>query len=242
MRNKPQFAIEGDSLRKHLRKNFGLRVPQHALPVFETVWRLKPQSEKKLEDNERLAYIGEKILDSVISVFLFEKYPCIEASALDDIQRRITHHARLSRMAQRLQIDYHPSASDEESLLLRDYINSDILKALIGAIGLVKGYDCAKKQIMKQLMQQQQVIREIGTNNTNYKGKILAWGQRNKSEIRFKPTKEIKYRGRILHIVSLYINNEWAANGCDTLVKNAEQHASLNALDGLNIQNDFSIS
>ena len=170
---------------------------------------------------------------------MFEKFPYGDANLLEDMQERILHHARLGRMAQRLQMEYHPSSEDEDALLLRDHINSDILKAFVGATFLTKGYPFIRRIILSQLKQQEQTIQEIGSDNTNYKGKIIAWSQRNKSEIRFKVNKEIKYNGKILHVVSLYANNEWISNGCDTLVKNAEQHASLNALDTLSIHNEF---
>jgi ribonuclease-3 len=163
----------------------------------------------------------------------------MDSAFLEEMRNRIAHHARLSRMAQRLQITGRSASNDENALLLRDHINSDILKALIGAISLCNGYDTAARLIQKQLKQQEQTIKDVASDNTNYKGKIMAWGQRNKAEVRFKLTKEVRYNGKNLHVVSLYINNEWVANGCDILVKNAEQHASLNALESLSINNEY---
>ena len=179
------------------------------------------------------------MLNCVLVAYLYEKFPYMDITFLEELRNRIAHHARLSRMAQRLQITGQPASTDENALLLRDHINSDVLKALIGAITLCNGYETAAKLIQKQLKQQEQTIKELSSDNPNYKGKIMAWGQRNKAEIRFKLTKEIKYNGKNLHVVSLYINNEWVANGCDLLVKNAEQHASLNALDSLSIHNEY---
>ena len=239
MTNNPKTGLSGEELRKRLRNSFGLRISRQSVPLYESVWMPKLYAPKNSPNNERLAFLGENILHSVLATYLYEKFPCNDPLLLEDLRDRIVHHARLSRMAHRLQIEYRADTANEDALLLRDYINSDIVKALIGAVTLTKGYKHAEKLILTQLRQQEQTIKEIGANNPNYKGKVMAWGQRNKAEIRFKLTKEVKYNGKNLHVVSLYINNEWVANGCDLLVKNAEQHASLNALDTLSIQNDF---
>ena len=239
MTNKNHLDTYGENLRKKLRQTLGLRITRQMLPLYESVWLPKAYSPKNSPNNDRLAFLGESVLHSVLATYLYEKFPCMDPLYMEDLRDRIAHHSRLSRMAHRMKLEYQPDNNDEEALLLRDIINSDIIKALIGAITLTKGYRHAQKTIIAQLRQQEQNIKEIGSDNPNYKGKIMAWGQRNKAEIRFKVAKEIKYNGKNLHIVSLFINNEWAANGCDTLVKNAEQHASLNALDSLSIHNDF---
>jgi ribonuclease-3 len=239
MTNNPPTALQGNELKKFIRSQFGIRVPTSSLPLFESVWHTKTSVQKESENNERLSFLGENVLNCVLVAYLYEKFPYMDITFLEELRNRIAHHARLSRMAQRLQITGQPASTDENALLLRDHINSDVLKALIGAITLCNGYETAAKLIQKQLKQQEQTIKELSSDNPNYKGKIMAWGQRNKAEIRFKLTKEIKYNGKNLHVVSLYINNEWVANGCDLLVKNAEQHASLNALDSLSIHNEY---
>jgi ribonuclease-3 len=239
MTNSIPRTTDGENLRKKLRHTLGLRISGQMLPLYESVWKPKAFSPKDSANNERLAFLGESVLSSVLTAYLYEKFPCMDPLSLEDLRNRISHHARLSRMAHRMKLAYRPDNNDEDALLLRDIVNSDILKALIGAITLTKGYRHAQKMIHAQLRQQEQTIREIGSDSPNYKGKLMAWGQRNKADIRFKVAKEIKYNGKSLHIVSLYINNEWVSNGCDTLVKNAEQHASLNALDSIRFHNDF---
>ena len=239
MTNNNPSELKGNALKKFLRRQFGIRVPARSLPLFESAWHPKTSVPKNAPNNARLSFLGENVLDSVLVGFLYEKFPFMDSAFLEEMRNRIAHHARLSRMAQRLQITGRSASNDENALLLRDHINSDILKALIGAISLCNGYDTAARLIQKQLKQQEQTIKDVASDNTNYKGKIMAWGQRNKAEVRFKLTKEVRYNGKNLHVVSLYINNEWVANGCDILVKNAEQHASLNALESLSINNEY---
>ena len=143
-------------------------------------------------------------------------------------------------MAHRLQLDTFAPEGKDDSLMLRDCIHSDMLKALVGAVSIVKGYAFAEKLVLKQLNQLESAIKAIGGNNPNYKGRLMAWGQKNKADIRFKANKTLKYNGKIYHVVALYINNEWVANGCDTTVKDAEQHAAILACDSVHL--DFDIS
>ena len=244
---KDNTQLSDKEFRRYVRNVCGFRITEHQsalwrmvwIPAIETRQAEKTEKTEKTENNGRLVFLGEQLMQHALSAFLYKKFPCSEAGFLTEALERISHHVFLSRLAQRLQIDYHAAHEQEDVLFLRDHINSDILKALVAAIYLCKGYDPAEKFILKQLAGQQENIREICMGTTNHKGKLIAWGQRNKSDIRFKLSKELKYNGKVLHVVSLFINNEWVANGCDTLIKNAEQHAAMTALESLNVNNDF---
>lgn len=238
---KANSQLSDKDFRKYIKQLCGFRISEHQVTMWRMVWTSSIESlrTEKKENNERLVFLGGQLIQHIFGAFLYKKFPCSDVDFLSEALERLTHHVFLSRIAQRLQIDFHVNHENEDILFLRDHINSDILKSIVAATYLCKGYDYAEKFMLKQLANQQENIKEICMGTTNHKGKLIAWGQRNKSEIRFKLNKELKYNGKILHVVSLFINNEWVSNGCDTLIKNAEQHAAMTALATLDVNNDF---
>ena len=238
---KDNSQLSDKEFRQYIRNLCGFRITEHQIALWRLVWtpNIESLQTEAKEDNGRLVFLGEQLIQHVLSAFIYKKFPCSDTAFLTEALERISHHVFLSRMAQRLQIDYQAVHEQEDVLFLRDHINSDILKALVATIYICKGYARAENFLLKLLSGQQENIREICQGTTNHKGKLIAWGQRNKSDIRFKLNKELKYNGKTLHVVSLFINNEWIANGCDTLIKNAEQHAAMTALESLNVNNDF---
>lgn len=238
---KDNTQLSDKEFRRYIKQLCGFGISGQQTALWRMVWipNVGNQQSENKENNGRLVFLGEQLLQHALGAFLYKKFPCSDTAFLTEALERITHHVFLSRIAQRLQIDYHGVHEQEDVLFLRDHINSDILKALLAAIYLCKGYDKAEQFLLRQLSLQQENIRDICMETTNHKGKLIAWGQRNKSDIRFKLNKELKYNGKTLHVVSLFINNEWVSNGCDTLIKNAEQHAAMTALGSLNVNSDF---
>ncbi len=233
MPNEPIFAKDKE-FQAYLKTICGFRPKRNRLHTYRKAWAIPLLEPSLSENNERLSCLGETILRSSLCLFLYRKYLLSTSEQIQDLYQKVTHHAYLSRIAQRLKMDCYPQ-TDEKFLLLRDYINSDILMAFLGALYLDKGGDFTQKIILNYLLEQQTAFKEIAESTSNFKGKVMAWGQKNKSEIRYQISKELKYNNRNLYVVSLYVNNEWIANGCDTIIKNAEQHASIVACEQLSI-------
>lgn len=239
MRNNRQETVSDKALRDFIRQLCGFRVSEKYLALFRLVW-VSNTGENRKPNNERLVFAGGHTLQNVLASYLFQKYPYATVPALEDMLERISHHAYLGRIAHRLKLDsFTPESQKEDFLMLRDCIHSDILKALVGAICTVKGYAFTEKLILKQLNQLESSIKTISASNPNHKGKLMAWAQKNKADVFFKPNKTVRYNGKIYHVISLYINKEWVANGCDTNVKDAEQHAAILASYSFHIDFDF---
>ena len=232
MKLEPQPVETDKDLQSCIKQICGHKPSKHRLALYRTAWTV-PQNRETAE-HDRLACLGHAILEEVIIHFLFQKYLRAPAVRLYDYYHKLTQRTYLSRVVRRLKMDrYH--LEDENLIPLTEYINTDILKAFIGALFLDKGPVFTQKTITKYLLQWEATCNRIVEESGNPKGKVMAWIQKNKSTANFRVSKELKFANQKVFVVSLYINNEWIANGCDSVVKNAEQYAAMAACETLNI-------
>lgn len=108
------------------------------------------ESEESAEDNERLEFLGDAVLELSISEILFRCHPDATEGALTRMRARLVSEPALAELARELKLD--------ESLLLgrgeemqggreRDSLLSDALEAILGAVFLDGGYDAAKQVV-----------------------------------------------------------------------------------------------
>ena len=93
----------------------------------------------RAESNEALEFLGDAVLEIVISEYLFDRYSKQGEGALSKLRQTIVCEATLSRIAERIKLgEYLNIGSAEENLALRarKKILADALEALIAAIYL----------------------------------------------------------------------------------------------------------
>lgn len=107
-----------------------------------------------LEHNERLEFLGDAVLQLVITDFLFGKYPKMDEGELTAIRSVLVNADTCSKVAEKLGVNDFLLLSKGESKdsgRARQYILANTLEAIIGAIYLDKGYEAAKDFIHKHI-------------------------------------------------------------------------------------------
>ena len=95
-------------------------------------------------NNERLEFLGDAILDSLVAEYLFHKYPDKEEGFLTQTRSKIVNRENLNNIAIKLGIgDMIITKMPKENH--RSVVYGDALEALIGALYLDKGYKEPKK-------------------------------------------------------------------------------------------------
>jgi hypothetical protein len=108
------------------------------------------------------------------------------------------------------------------------------LEAMVGAVYLDRDFHFCKKFILKRIIIHFD-LDNIITTTTNFKSKIIEWGQRENSEIDFK-TISVNGEQRFKEfIVELHVNRQLLAIGKGATKKKAEQEAAKNACEILQI-------
>jgi len=115
------------------------------------------------EHNERLEFLGDAVLELVVSEFLFLKYPEKPEGELTAVRAALVNTQSISDAAQKLGMNDYLLLSKGEAKdtgRARQFILADAFEALIGAIFLDRGYDVAKEFIAKNILYKTEEIVE----------------------------------------------------------------------------------
>ena len=109
-----------------------------------------------LEHNERLEFLGDAVLELVVTSYLFRKFPDRNEGDLTSYRSALVNTHSLSKVALHIGVDEYLLLSKGESKdtgRARSIIHADTIEAIIGAVYLDKGYDAAANFISEQLME-----------------------------------------------------------------------------------------
>lgn len=189
------------------------------------------------ESNERLEYLGDAILGSVVAEYLFKKYPLKDEGFLTEIRSRIVNRDALNMAARNMGImDIVEYTNNRKSRQAYKSIYGDTLEALIGAIYLDRGYRATRKFIVAKVLKQQYNLEQIIHNNPNYKSKVIEWAHRENKEIKFEIT-EIRGASHNREFkAELQVEGKVIAEGNGFSKKKAEQDAAQKSCEKLHIE------
>lgn len=189
------------------------------------------------ESNERLEYLGDAILGSVVAEYLFKKYPLKDEGFLTEIRSRIVNRDALNLVSKKMGItDIIEYTNNRKSRQAYKSIYGDTLEALIGAIYLDKGYQATRKFVITKLLCQQYDLEQIIQTNTNYKSKIIEWAHRQNKDVKFELT-EIKGSSHNREFMAeLQVEGKPIARGNGFSKKRAEQDAAQKSCVKLHIE------
>lgn len=186
--------------------------------------------------NERLEFLGDAILGSVIATLLFKKYPFKGEGFLTEMRSKIVSRANLNILAKKMglneliEYDAKMFGYNRQSSLL-----GDAFEALIGAIYLDKGYSKTQTYILTQIINPLVDIHQLENTETNFKSRLIEWCQHHNKEIQFQKVKTNEDEGSRLFTVEALIDGEVKGIGQDYNKKNAEKIAAEKACEELKV-------
>lgn len=107
-----------------------------------------------LNHNERLEFLGDAVLELVVTEYLFHNYPNPEGE-LTAWRAALVRGEMLARVSRELGVENHLQMSRGEAKdtgRARDYLLANACEAIIGAIYLDQGYDASKDFILKNIV------------------------------------------------------------------------------------------
>jgi ribonuclease III len=181
--------------------------------------------------NERLEYLGDAVLSSIVADYLFKKYPYKEEGFLTEMRARMVSRTQLNKLSIKLGLDRliksemysHQSKS----------MHGNAFEAFVGALYLDKGYNFTKRILLKRVVEVHLDIEKIQNEDNNFKSQLIEWSQKEKIPIEFKVMEEIGNGYGKQYLVELQVNNKPYSTGTDYSIKGAEQIAACKALEKL---------
>lgn len=141
-----------------------------------------------LESNERLEFLGDAVLDLVISEVLFEKYPKENEGELTKLRVKVVNRAFLNQRAVYMGIPdllQQFVGKKKDLKKARHNVYGNALEALIGAIYLDKGLVETRRFIRDKVLPNETEMKEILSTEKDFKSQLMSWSQKNNQEVDF---------------------------------------------------------
>jgi len=179
--------------------------------------------------NERLEFLGDTILDSAISDYLFKNYKCENEGFLTQMRSKIVNRKSLNELALKLKLDKFLVSNNMK--VQSNNALGNAFEALIGAMYLDKGFDFTNKFIQEKLLQKYFDFNFLERVDQNYKSRLIEIVQRNRLNVTFETVEaEKSSRQNPVFISSVLLDERVVGEGRGRSKKEAEQNASKRAI------------
>ena len=214
---------------RYLRSIFRMRVSNISLYMTALIHRSASESmaDGHSLNNERLEYLGDAVLDTIVAEYLFKKFPYKREGELTEMRSKLVKREQLGALARKIHltnlIEILPSAHAKSA-------GGDAFEALVGALFLDKGYEKTKKIILYRIFADYVDMESVLAEESNFKSKILNWAQRHHKKVEFRHKVAEQNRSSRLYLAQLLVDEEVVAEGLEYTVKKAEQIAAERAV------------
>lgn len=188
--------------------------------------------------NERLEYLGDAILGSVIAELLFKKFPFKDEGFLTEMRSKAVSRKKLSEIAKYMGIPEHMSLNDSlkrNNSAIKN-ISGNALEALIGAVYLDKGYNFTKRFIQRKIVAPYLDFEQLKDHTDNYKSILNQWAQKERKTLHFKVVEEKGKNHSRVYTIAVEVDGKEIYRAQGKSKKQAEQLASEHSCKLLSIQ------
>ncbi|MBU4274877.1 ribonuclease III [Patescibacteria group bacterium] len=219
-----------------LEKKYGLEFNNKDLLIQAFVHRsyLNENPDFHLKHNERLEFLGDAVLELVISEHLYNQYPGKAEGELTNWRAALVNAKMLAQIAQELELNEFLLLSRGETKEMgkaRQYILANTFESLIGATYLDLGYDACKDFINKYLVVKLPDIIENGL----FKDAKSQFQEEAQEKIGVTPIYNVLKEWGPDHakhfIIGVFLGKELVAEGKGSSKQEAEESAAKNALE-----------
>lgn len=192
------------------------------------------RSSNKLDENgnpisyERLEFLGDAMLSSVIAAHLFNKVPTGDEGYLTKMRSKIVSREHLNELGKDLNL-IRFIKSKVPNTHFGENIHGNVFEALVGAIYLDRGYFYCEKFIQKRVVTPYVDIARLEGKVISYKSLLIEWCQKEKKTFHYDVFEDNGIGGERLYGVKLSIDQKVIAKSRATSKKKAEEIASKRA-------------
>ncbi len=187
-----------------------------------------------MDHNERLEFLGDAVLELVVTEHLYEKYPKKPEGELTAWRAALVNADSLAHVARQLDFNDFLLLSRGEAKdtgKARNFILANAFEAFVGALYLDLGYPACQKFIKQHLLVK---LTEI-IKNKLFKDSKSHFQEKAQEKVGITPTYKVTYETGPDHAkffeVGVFLGEELIAKGQGSSKQEAEEHAAKNALE-----------
>ncbi len=181
-------------------------------------------NENTKTSNERLEFLGDALLNTIVAEHLFRRFPYKDEGFLTKMRSKVVSRNHLNSIAVKMGL---------QGMLNKDsggYSGSSIygnaLEALIGAVYLDTSYLKTKNFILNRIFVLYVDLDELENTETDFKSKLIEWAQKEKRSVECRVMEEARYAEDKTYLIGLFIDQVIKAEASHYSKKRAEQMAA----------------
>lgn len=190
------------------------------------------QKKSKLDSNERLEFLGDAVLELIVSEFLYKTYPNLPEGQLTVMRAQLVQEPSLAYLSRQIKLDQALQLGKGEEKMggrLKDSMIADVYEATLAAIYLDQGMPIAKEFVTKTMLDQHQYL--LKNINVDYKTQLQELVQRRGNiKISYQVLEQTGPAHQSHFVVGLTIDGVDLARGQGSSKKAAEMSAAKSAL------------
>lgn len=226
-----------------LQNTLGLSIPEEDLHLFTKALRhrsiVDSSQFESHETYERLEFLGDAVLDLIVTEILFEKYPTQNEGFLTKLRSKIVKGDTLYKLALSLQLNQALEVGERaagQGVELSKSVLSDVYESVIAAIYLSMGYQ-ATFDFVKMNLEKFLDLKSIETKVDNFKSVLMEYSQSEKIPLPdYKVLLEEGPGHNKTFKVAVFLNGKLSGEGVGKSKKQAEQIAARDALVKLGLE------
>ncbi|MDO4432217.1 MAG: ribonuclease III [Aerococcaceae bacterium] len=186
------------------------------------------QASKQLQHNERLEFLGDAVLEVLMSEFLYQQYPTYTEGQLTRMRAQLVCEPSLAFLAREYRFDTYLQLGRGEEVgggRGRDSILADCFEAFLGAVYLDCGIDVARSFLAREVFtKHEQLLQQIAKDyKTLFQERVQ---KRGAVVIQYRIIEQTGPQHDQTFTTGLYVNDELVATGTGKSKKQAEMQAA----------------
>ena len=211
--------------------------------IYEQAFLHKSSSRKgddgKWQNNERLEFLGDAILDAIVADIIYKKFQYKREGFLTNTRSKIVQRETMNRVAVQLGLDKRVAYSTKTNSH-NNHMYGNALEALIGAIYLDQGYQVCYDFIQNVMIKKYIDLDTIARKEVNFKSSLIEWSQKNRLEIVFNLIESFTdNEGNPVFQTSITLSDTQIGVGIGYSKKESQQSAAKMAIKKLRTDKEF---
>ena len=205
------------------------------------VHRSKPvkTDDGRWTNNERLEFLGDAVLDTVVADYLYSQFPNKHEGFLTSTRAKIVQRESLNRIGNTLHLDSHMHAQTNTSSH-NSYLCGNALEALVGAVYLDQGYGRCRRFIIERLVKRHFDLNDLVKTEQNFKSRLIEWTQKYRVTIEFELVDSYSDADKNpVFRTAVILGGIYASDAVGYSKKESHQSASKKALERLQHDTQF---
>lgn len=191
----------------------------------------------KINNNERLEFLGDSVLGFIIAEKLYNLFPYNNEGFLTEMRSKVVSRQKLNYLGKKMGlqqlIKYDKVLSNNQTFM--DTICGNALEALVGAIYVDKGFSFTRKFILNKIVGLHIDIKALVEDEISYKAKLVKWGQKERKKVEFVVKDMSVLNKRKFFEIAIVVDGEEKVVVRNHSKKIAEEQASERACTMLSI-------